>query len=275
MTAKTTDEQSPTSRRVGADYAVAAYPAAFTAATRASSESGMLAVTVADAVSNDTSAETTPSTRSRASVTWRTQFWHDMPVTCRTVFVMRRTLLLCAALAVAGCSGSDANTSQSAASSDSHNESDVEFVQGMIPHHEQAVQMADMVVGSMVVAGEVSAELAALADQVRAAQQPEIDLMLSWLAGWGLERDPHAGHMMGSEHGMMSEDDMAGLGAANGAEFERMWLGMMIKHHEGAVAMAKDVLAAGSDPRVAALAEAVMEAQTAEITLMRQMLAAR
>jgi len=153
---------------------------------------------------------------------------------------------------------------------DSHNESDVEFVQGMIPHHEQAVQMADM-----VVAGEVSAELAALADRVRAAQQPEIDLMMSWLAEWGLERDPHAGHMMGSEHGMMSDDDMAALDAAEGAEFERMWLDMMIKHHEGAVAMANDVLAAGVDPRVAALAEAVVEAQTAEIALMRQMLASR
>lgn len=249
---------------------MAAYPAAFTAATRASSGSGLRAVTVADAVSNDTSAETTPSTRSRASVTWRTQFWHDMPVMCRTVSVMRRTLLLFAALAVAGCSGSAANTSQSAASSDSHNVSDVEFVQGMIPHHEQAVQMADM-----VVAGAVSAELAALADQVRAAQQPEIDMMMSWLAGWGLERDPHAGHMMGSEHGMMSDDDMAALDAAKGAEFERMWLDMMIKHHEGAVAMANDVLAAGVDPRVAALAEALVEAQTAEIALMRQMLAAR
>ena len=146
----------------------------------------------------------------------------------------------------------------------------MEFVQGMIPHHEQAVQMADM-----VVAGMVTTELAALADQVRAAQQPEIDLMMSWLAEWGLERDPHAGHMMGSEHGMMSDDDMAALDAAEGAEFERMWLDMMIKHHEGAVAMAYDVLAAGVDPRVAALAEAVVEAQTAEIALMRQMLAAR
>jgi len=140
----------------------------------------------------------------------------------------------------------------------------------MIPHHEQAVQMADM-----VVAGMVTAELAALADQVRAAQQPEIDLMMSWLAEWGLERDPHAGHMMGSKHGMMSDDDMAALDAAEGAEFERMWLDMMIKHHEGAVAMANNVLAAGVDPRVAALAEAVVEAQTAEIALMRQMLASR
>jgi len=183
---------------------------------------------------------------------------------------MRRTLLLCAALALVGCSGDDANTAPGAASTDSHNESDVEFVQGMIPHHEQAVQMADM-----VVAGMVTAELAALADRVRAAQQPEIDLMMSWLAEWGLERDPHAGHMMGSEHGMMSDDDMAALDAAEGAEFERMWLDMMIKHHEGAVAMANDVLAAGVDPRVAALAEAVVEAQTAEIALMRQMLAAR
>jgi uncharacterized protein (DUF305 family) len=177
---------------------------------------------------------------------------------------------MCAALAVAGCSGSDADTSQSAASADSHNESDVEFVQGMIPHHEQAVQMT-----AMVVAGEVSTELAALADQVRAAQQPEIDLMMSWLAEWGLERDPHAGHMMGGEHGMMSDDDMAALDAAEGAEFERMWLDMMIKHHEGAVDMANDVLAAGLDPRVAALAEAMVAAQTAEIALMRQMLAAR
>ncbi len=121
----------------------------------------------------------------------------------------------------------------------------------------------------------MSAELAALADQVRAAQQPEIDLMMSWLAEWGLERDQHAGHMMGSEHGMMSDDDMAALDAAEGAEFERMWLDMMIKHHEGAVAMANNVLAAGVDPRVAALAEAVVEAQTAEIALMRQMLASR
>ncbi len=183
---------------------------------------------------------------------------------------MRRTLLLCAALALVGCSGDDANTAPGAALTDSHNESDVEFVQGMIPHHEQAVQMADM-----VVAGMVTTELAALADRVRAAQQPEIDLMMSWLAEWGLERDPHAGHMMGSEHGMMSDDDMAALDAAEGAEFERMWLDMMIKHHEGAVAMANDVLAAGVDPRVAALAEAVVEAQTAEIALMRQMLAAR
>jgi uncharacterized protein (DUF305 family) len=75
--------------------------------------------------------------------------------------------------------------------------------------------------------------------------------------------------------GMMSEDDMAALDAATGADFERLWLQMMIEHHRGAVTMAQQVLADGSDARVLDLARAIIAAQQREIDQMTQLLAQR
>ncbi len=247
-----------------------------TAAVRASTETSPWLDTRADAVSNDTVALETPATFCRASVTCRTQFWHDMPEMCRTVSAMRRTLLLLLVVVAAGCSGGDTSSSQRQASESAgsavHNEADVAFVQGMIPHHEQALQMADM-----VSRGKVSTELADLADAIRAAQQPEIDLMQAWLTEWGVAIDPHAGHKLvgHSDHGMMTDDDMAALGSASAGEFERMWLTMMIEHHEGAVVMAEEVITGGSDPRVRTLAEAVVAQQSEEISRMKALLAGR
>ena len=182
--------------------------------------------------------------------------------------MFRRLLTIVAAALVVGCS-----TSSSDSVSDSQaawNDADVEFVIGMIPHHEQALEMADLIAGK-----SVSNDVAVLADEIRAAQGPEIAVMQGFLTEWGTKADPHAGHGGGdadSGHGMMTQEDLSALAAATGPAFEQMWLTMMIAHHEGAVTMARELLAAGKEPQVRALAEAVIAGQTAEIAQMRALL---
>jgi len=140
----------------------------------------------------------------------------------------------------------------------------------MIPHHEQAVEMSEMMTGRTV-----SNTTAALAEQIRAAQTTEVALMQGFLAEWGVELDPHAGHSgdhsMGE--GMMSDEQLDELESAGGVDFERMWLTMMLEHHQGAVAMANTVLSGGSDPRVRTLAEGIVAAQQAEIAQIEALLA--
>lgn len=178
-------------------------------------------------------------------------------------------------VSLTACSGgesadSDSSPSDSAASDATWNDADVAFVQGMIPHHEQAVEMSDMMTGRTV-----SNSTAALAEQIRAAQTTEVALMQSFLVEWGVEMDPHAGHSgdhsMGE--GMMSDEQLDELESAGGVDFERMWLTMMLEHHQGAVAMANTVLSGGSDPRVRTLAEGIVAAQQAEIAQIEALLA--
>ena len=140
---------------------------------------------------------------------------------------------------------------------------DAMFAQMMIPHHEQAVVMADL--ASTRASSPVIKELAA---EIKAAQQPEIDQMTTWLAEWGVPvmdgdeaMSSHGGHGMS---GMLSDADLEALAAASGAEFDRMFAESMIMHHEGAIEMAQEV-AGSSDPRVATLAEAIISTQDAEI----------
>jgi len=140
----------------------------------------------------------------------------------------------------------------------------------MIPHHEQAVEMSDMMIGRIV-----SEATAVLAEQIRASQTAEVSLMQGFLADWGVELDPHAGHSgdhsMGE--GMMSDEQLDELMSTNGVDFERMWLTMMLEHHKGAIAMASAVMADGAEPRVRALAEAIITAQEAEIAQIEAQLA--
>ncbi len=153
-----------------------------------------------------------------------------------------------------------------------HNDADATFAQQMVPHHSQAVTMA-----ALVSTRASSADVKALAKRIEAAQGPEIMKMQGWLKDWGKATETTAiGHsnMTGSSmgDGMMSDADMSKLSKASGADFDRMFLTMMTKHHQGAVAMAKTELAKGKDKDAKALAHSITDSQTKEITEMGNLL---
>jgi len=189
-----------------------------------------------------------------------------------------RTLTLAAVavsatLALTACGG-DSGSAASApsvsaeASTGAHNAQDVSFAQGMIPHHQQAVEMAELA------ADRASAtEVKDLAARVEKAQGPEITTMTGWLKTWGKEVPesmPGMGHSgMG---GMMSEADLGKLGKMSGKDFDTMFLTMMVEHHEGAVEMATTEKAKGAYPAAIALAGDIVTAQNAEITEMKKLL---
>ena len=178
-------------------------------------------------------------------------------------------------LAAAGCqaSGSTAPApvaSASATSTSTANGADVMFAQMMIPHHQQAVAMSE----AMLAKQGISTQVIGLATQIRNAQQPEIDQLREWLKTWGApEGGDHAGH--GGMAGMLTEQELGALRSAQGVEAEKLFLSGMIKHHEGAVAMAKDAQAKGTDAGVRTLADAIVTSQQAEIDQMKKLLAAR
>jgi uncharacterized protein (DUF305 family) len=152
------------------------------------------------------------------------------------------------------------------------NDADVMFARMMIPHHREAVEMARMAAGQAA-----NPDVKRMATQIEAAQQPEIDTMTGWLTSWGRPTDAPAGGAHGSEHGgtmpgAMSAEDMAKLAAAKGAAFDKQFLTMMIVHHEGAVTMAKDELAKGSNAEAKALAQQIITSQQVEITTMKDQL---
>jgi uncharacterized protein (DUF305 family) len=150
-----------------------------------------------------------------------------------------------------------------------HNQADVDFAAGMVPHHEQALVMADM-----ALAHGRTEDFVALAKAIKAAQQPETDLMSGWLASWGTEV-PDAGAHGVHGMGMMSQQDLDDLGQLRGSGFEGMWLTMMIDHHEGAIEMSRTELTQGSSPDAKKLAASIIKSQSAEITQMKAMLAER
>jgi uncharacterized protein (DUF305 family) len=210
-------------------------------------------------------------------------------ITLRTS--VRGSLAVAAALAVTGltgCSSNDMSTtpgmdhgssgSPSAASSSPaapatpaagpHNDADVMFAQGMIPHHQQAVAMSDMILAK----DDIDPKVTDLATQIKAAQAPEIAQMSGWLAGWGQNPSPSMGmdHDMGG--GMMSQADMDALDQATGKEAARLFLTGMITHHKGAITMAQHEVANGQNPEAVALAQKIITDQQAEITSMTQLL---
>ncbi|MFD1542812.1 DUF305 domain-containing protein [Nonomuraea guangzhouensis] len=157
-------------------------------------------------------------------------------------------------------SGAPAATTASAqpSASATFNDADVMFAQMMIPHHEQAVEMADMAATS---AGD--SEVKELAAKIKAAQDPEIQTMKGWLTDWG-KPAPEGG--MGHEMpGIMSEEDMKKLEAAKGKAFDKLFVQQMIEHHKGAIDMAKTEQTGGSNPEAKELAKAIETAQQAEV----------
>lgn len=146
---------------------------------------------------------------------------------------------------------------------------DLIFAQMMIPHHEQAVEMSDLILAK----DDVDPAAVELAEEIRAAQGPEIEQMESWLDAWGvpgMDGDPGS---MGGMDGMLTDDEMDELEAADGATGTTLFLEGMIEHHEGAIAMAEQHQKNGENEQALALSESIIESQAAEIEVMRELLA--
>ena len=195
---------------------------------------------------------------------------------------------LSTALLLAGCSpsgmsdgmsGMDHGSSSSKTPTESaaqFNAADQMFVTMMIPHHQQAIEMADIVLTK----DGLDPRVAELAQQIKDAQGPEIDRMLGWLDDWGIDYNPDP--MVGMDHGsmgadgsdgMMSEEDMTALENAEATEASRLFLEQMVVHHEGAIDMARTALEDAQNPDVLALAQQVIDDQTLEIAAMQDLLA--
>ena len=153
---------------------------------------------------------------------------------------------------------------------------DVAFATNMIPHHQQAVDLA-----ALAPDRSTNPELIQLAQQVAAAQEPEIDTMKAFLVQWKENPDDeHAGmdHGAGGHSemaGMVDEATMAQLKTLNGTAFDTLWLQSMIGHHQGAIEMAKAELADGQNVDAKQLAQNIINTQQAEIDQMQKMLGSK
>jgi uncharacterized protein (DUF305 family) len=211
-------------------------------------------------------------------------------------------LTLAAALALGGCSAGtqDQETSPGATGTASptsgatgsgpgdgsgtagisaeHNNDDVMFARMMIPHHQQAIEMSEILLAK----DSMPAGLGDFAQQVIDAQGPEIDRMEAMLEAWGqggmgtddmgdMGNDGSMGHGSGM-NGMMGQEDLDALRNAQGAQAARLYLEQMTTHHEGAIEMSQDEVDDGKNPQAVQLARDIITAQRAEIEQMRQML---
>lgn len=201
---------------------------------------------------------------------------------------MLTTAMLATGLLATGCGGNHAGTNHgdkpaasvpasvpaSIPADAAFNAADVEFAAAMIPHHQQAVEMA-----LMAETRATKAEVQQLAVTIRNAQDPEIATMTAWLREWNQpvpspSGDHGTGHGMGHAGmpGMMSEQEMKELLASSGTAFDRMFLDMMIRHHQGAIDMAEKQQRDGKHPAAKQLAGKIAQDQAAEIAQMRQLL---
>ena len=180
------------------------------------------------------------------------------------------------ALGLVACgSDSDATTDSLAggeASAVELNDADIEFAQGMIAHHEQAIEMSEIALDPNRGASEAVTDLAR---RIQSAQEPEVEQMTAVLvaAGESITMDMSDGHDMSAMPGMMSADEMDALAELTGADFDRVWLEMMIAHHEGAIEQASAVTENGSNADLIALAAEITTTQQAEIDEMKALLA--
>lgn len=181
------------------------------------------------------------------------------------------TVLLLSGCATGGDDGSmpgmDHGSSSAPAGVD---EADIMFTSMMIVHHQQAIEMSDIVLATPGVAPDVTA----LAQRIKTAQGPEIEQLEGWLDEWGVSSEDRDAGAMDHGDGMMSDDDLTALRDADGAAASRLFLEQMIAHHEGAVEMAQTQVDDGSDPEAVELAQKIIDAQTDEIQEMKDLLSA-
>jgi uncharacterized protein (DUF305 family) len=224
----------------------------------------------------------------------------DMRTRITTTTVLAGSALA-AALALTGCTTGDTGDAgtgpsptataggSSTASAAEANQADHRFARMMIPHHEQAIEMSDIILAKE----GLDPEVATLAEEIKAAQGPEIEQMQSWLEEWGVGRDGMGpdgdgsmgpgsmgsgsmgpgqmggGGMMG---GMLSQEELQEMEQADTQEATRLFLEGMIGHHEGAIDMSEDEVHNGQYPDAVALAETIIETQQREIETMHELL---
>ena len=197
------------------------------------------------------------------------------------------TLTLAACGSDSGHGGHVASAIETARNGDEFNQADVDFATAMIPHHAQAVQMANLAADRPLPDG-----LRTLVDGVHTTQVAEVETMVTWLTDWGEEIPEtsmdhvNGGHghdmddMSDMDHGdempgMMSAEEMTELAQASDADFPELWMTMMVEHHEGAIEMAETEQDDGHFPDAVDLAGAIIEAQRAEIATMEDLLGRR
>jgi uncharacterized protein (DUF305 family) len=208
------------------------------------------------------------------------------------------TLAACSSTSGSGSMGGmpgmgASNSATPAPSIGPHNAQDTSFTQEMIVHHKGAIAMADL-----AATRASSTQVKTLASQIKAAQQPEITLMSSWLKAWGetltmpgmASPSPTASDMsgmnmstpmptpsanaMGSSMPGMTPEDMATLSSETGAAFDKEFLTLMIEHHQSAVSMADDELSKGQNTAAKKLAQSIVTSQSKQISTMKTMLSA-
>lgn len=148
--------------------------------------------------------------------------------------------------------------------SSSLNSADIMFLQMMIPHHQQAVDISKLAISK-----SKNSELVALANGIFTAQSAEIVQMKSWLAAAGAGLD--MGHEMHGMSGMLSDSELTDLSNASGSTFDRLWLNGMIAHHDGAITMT-EMLEGTQNSEIKAFGENVIKVQSAEIAQMKVLL---
>lgn len=152
-----------------------------------------------------------------------------------------------------------------------HSEADVMFAQMMMPHHQQAIEMSDIILAKDGIPDDVTQ----LAEDIKNAQGPEIQQLTEWLDQWGEPTEPeggHGGHNMSEMDGMLSDEELQQLSDAEGTDAARLFLEQMIAHHEGAITMAEDEVADGTYQPAVDLAQTIIDTQQQEIDMMRDLL---
>ncbi|MDW5609380.1 MULTISPECIES: DUF305 domain-containing protein [Mycolicibacterium] len=211
----------------------------------------------------------------------------------RTVAVGAAAVAVAAVIASCGnTAGNEASSTASPAPAQtsaatpaaSHNQADMMFTRHMIPHHQQAIEMSDIIIAKQ----GIDPRVVDLAEQIKSAQGPEIEQMQGWLDEWGMPGNMPPGHgdmpggpimpgmpgmdgMPGME-GMMSPADMQALQNAQGVEASKLFLSQMIRHHEGAITMAENEIKNGQSPDVVELAKTIASSQRTEIDTMNEIL---
>ncbi len=192
-------------------------------------------------------------------------------LTCRRLCIGVVAAVLAVLAVLGGCAGGSADPSASGAQT--FNKADVKFAQTMIPHHEQAIEMSDIILAK----SGIDPDVTKLAQRIKDAQGPEMTTMTELLTAWNQPLIPDHSAEADEDHwaaeGVLTPEEMQELMAADGPAGQQLFLEGMIKHHKGAITMVQEEIDDGENPDALKLAQAIKDRQAAEIKTMESLLA--